>query len=38
MKILLHGLDSRFEIAEEKFTELEDRATEIMQSKVGGER
>lgn len=33
MKMLLHELNSRFERAEEKFTELEDRAIEIMQSK-----
>lgn len=30
MKFLLHGLNSRFETAEEKFTELEDRAIESM--------
>lgn len=30
MRILLHVLNSRFETAEEKFTELEDQAIESM--------
>lgn len=35
MKILLHGLKSRFEIEEERLTDLKDRTTEIIQSKRG---
>lgn len=35
MKILLDGYNSRFEMAEERTTELKSRSTEIRQSKEG---
>jgi hypothetical protein len=33
MKTLLHGLNSRFELAEESISGIEDRITEIIQFK-----
>lgn len=38
IKILLEGLTGRFELAEERISELKDRAVEIMQSKLREKR